>query len=210
VIADDHEFFRNGLQLVLAQHPDYEMISQVPNGKELIDQVAALKPDLAIVDISMPIIDGIEATRIISTLYPETKVIALSTHDDDPVVISMMQAGALSYILKNTNKAEIFEVINAVMTKGRVHFPLSSAKTMINLFDRGNYKPLEQLNDIFSAREVEIIRLVCKDLTIKEIADFLKLSPRTVESHRTRIMRKMKVKSMAGMVAYAFKNNLFA
>jgi DNA-binding NarL/FixJ family response regulator len=210
VIADDHEFFRNGLQLVLVQHPNYEVISHASNGQELIDQVAALKPELAIVDISMPIIDGIEATRIISALYPETKVIALSMHNDDPVVISMMHAGALSYILKNTNKAEIFEVINAIVAQGRIYFPLSSAKTMVNLFDEGNYKPLEQLNAIFSAREVEIIGFVCKEFTIKEIANMLRLSPRTVESHRARIMRKMKVKSMAGMVAYAFKHKLLA
>jgi len=208
VIADDHEFFRHGLEHVLTQHPNYTVVSQASNGQELIEQVAFHTPDLAIVDISMPIIDGIEATRIISALYPETKVIALSMHDDDPFVISMMQAGALSYVLKNTNKSEIFEAINHVVMQGRIHFPASTPQSMINLFVRGNYEPLDQLNAIFSAREVEIVGLVCKDLTIKEIADILRLSPRTVESHRARIMRKMKVKSMAGMVAFAFKNNL--
>ena len=208
VIADDHEFFRHGLELVLSQHPNYTVVSHASNGQELIDQVASFKPDLAIVDISMPIIDGIEAARIISASYPETKVIGLTMHDDDPIMINMMQAGALSYILKNTNKAEIFETINAVLATGRIHFPLSSAKTMVNLFVNGNYTPPEPFIASFSAREIEIIGFVCKEFTIKEIANMLRLSPRTVESHRARIMRKMKVKSMAGMVGYAFKHKL--
>ena len=129
-------------------------------------------------------------------------------HDDDPIMINMMQAGALSYILKNTDKAEIFETINAVLATGRIHFPLSSAKTMVNLFVNGNYTPPEPFIASFSAREIEIIGFVCKEFTIKEIANMLRLSPRTVESHRARIMRKMKVKSMAGMVGYAFKHKL--
>jgi len=207
-IADDDVFFSSELEKLLSQHPNYVVVSLAINGQELIEQIASFNPDLAIVDIAMPVMDGIEATRIIEEAYPETKVIAFCMQVDDPFVISMMQAGALSYILKTINRAAIFEAINLVFLQGRIHFPATAPKSMINLFIKGNYEPLEKLIAFFSEREIEVIGLVCNDLTIKEIADVLRLSPRTVESHRTRIMRKMKVKSVAGMVAYAFKNNL--
>lgn len=209
IIADDHEFFRKGLEQVLLQNPSYQVIASVSNGQELIEKVRNLQPDLSIVDVTMPMIDGIEATRIITAQDQDAKVIALSMHDDDPIILSMMQAGAMSYIQKNTTKDEIYEAINYVVFQGRLFWPKTASADLVNRFNDGCHAPLNGFSRTFSDREVEIIVQVCKDLSIKEIADKLDLSPRTVESHRARIMKKMGVRSMAGMVAYAFKNGIY-
>lgn len=208
IIADDHEFFRDGLASVLSLRSDLLIVEQVANGEVLMEKVAAHSPDLVITDITMPVVDGIEATRMIKKHYPDTKVIALSMHNDDLIILDMMKAGAMGFADKAIKRDDLFLAIDQVVYHNtryiteRVEHKLLMEDLPFN--DLSN----ESKSVFFSERELQIISMLIDEKTIKEMADILGLSVKTIESHRARIMKRMNVKSMAGMVAYAFKHGL--
>lgn len=208
ILAEDHPFFRRGLKLVLEEKPYLIVVAETGEGKEVLDLIEQYKPDLVLMDIYLPDIDGITLTRKITESFKKVKVIALSMSTEEVIVKKMLEAGARGYIDKNCTSGEIYEAIREVVDLDSRFFPYFTKVKLNELLTKmGLSKSLEE-ELIFSSREVQIIQLVCKDFSNKEIALELNLSERTVEAHRFRIMKKMNVKTMAGMVAYAFQHKL--
>ncbi len=208
VIADDHSFFREGLVKVLTMTGMVQIIGEASNGQELVNLTQQLDPDLLIVDIGMPVLNGIDAVKKIKELGLRARVIALSMHSEDAIIIKMLEAGAMGYLDKNTTKEELFEAIDSVVAHNRVYFPASTNSHMLDLLTTSTYKPYPNEKLVFTDRELEVIQLVCLEFSNKEIANQLQLSQRTIETHRVRIMERMNVKSVAGLVAYAYSNAL--
>ena len=208
IIADDHEIFRDGLALMLSKQENLSLLGQAENGKELIELVEQLHPDLVITDIKMPHLDGIKATRLLLQKNPDLKIIALSMFDEENLIVEMLEAGAKGYLLKNADKKEILEAINTVYEDNIFYCRHTSAK-LASMIVKSRFDPHKKKQDIvFSDREKEIIKLICRQLTAQQIGDHLFLSKRTVEGYRTKIMEKMDVKNTAGVVIFALKNNM--
>jgi len=208
VIADDHEIFRDGLALMLSKQKNIQLVGQAENGRQLVDMVLSLVPDIILTDIKMPLMDGVEAARYIIQKIPDAKIIALSMFDEENLVVDMLEAGAKGYLLKNADKQEILEALATVYENNTYYCRLTTARlaTMIvksRFSDSKKMKPVE-----FNEREKEIIRYICQQDTAQQIADKLFLSKRTVEGYRTRILEKMNVKNTAGVVIYAMKHHL--
>lgn len=208
VIADDHEIFRDGLALMLSKQQNISLVGQAENGKELIELVKESRPDIVITDIKMPHLDGIKATRLLLEKNPDLKIIALSMFDEENLIVEMLEAGARGYLLKNADKKEILEAINSVYEDNIFYCRHTSAK-LASMIVKSRFDPHKKKQQIvFSDREKEIIKLICKQFTAQQIGNNLFLSKRTVEGYRTKIMEKMDVKNTAGVVIFALKNNL--
>lgn len=208
VIADDHEIYRDGLQLLLSTLNGVNLLAMAANGDELIEKVKALRPDIVLTDIKMPGLDGVEATRYISAHFPDIGVIGLTMFEEEEQIIDMLEAGAMGYLVKNASKEEMQEAIEAVREKQHYYCRQTTAKiTRMIAKSRFNpYKPTQKVS--FGEKELEIIQLICEGLTSKEIAHKIHLSYRTVEGYRTRIQEKMKVHNTASIIIYAIKNQL--
>lgn len=208
VIADDHEIYRDGLQLLTSTLKGIRLIGTAENGEELIGLVRNLKPDVVLTDIKMPVKDGIEATRFIVANYPDIGVIGLTMYEEEEQIIDMLEAGAMGYLVKNASKDEVQEAILSVYNKQNYYCSQTTTKiTRMIAKSRFNpYKPKAKIT--FNDKELEIIKLICDGLTNKEIAQEINLSFRTVEGYRTRIQEKMEVHNTASIIIYAIKNQL--
>ncbi len=205
LIADDHAFVREGTRRILEQEPDLEVVAEAGDGEEAVRLASDLKPDVAIIDVAMPKLDGIEATRQIKALCPAVAVLVLSAYDDDQFVFGLLEAGAAGYLLKSVRGQEIVDAIRAVDAGESVLHP-SVARKVLNRFASVSSraqrkKPLELLTD----REMEVMRLVTKGLSNKDIADGLCLSVRTVQGHLANIFNKLRVSSRTEAVVHALK-----
>lgn len=208
-IADDHAIFRDGFKVLLKNQDELELVGEAEDGKELLEVTGRELPDVAIVDIKMPKMDGIEACRTIRKKFPEVKVIALSMFNDDNLVVDMLEAGARGYLLKNTNKQELIQATKAVYEGSTYYCSATSAK-LTKMIAESKFNPYRQHPaQHFTSREKDIIRLVCEQYTNKEIATKLGLSVRTVESHREKIQEKMGAKNSVGVAIYAIKHKLY-
>jgi DNA-binding NarL/FixJ family response regulator len=208
-MADDHEIFRDGFQLIVSKADNIELIAQAANGLELVQLVEETKPDVVITDIRMPLMDGIEATKTISQKFPEIGVIGLSMHDEDDLIIEMLEAGAKGYLLKNADKAEVLEAIQTVYT-GDPYYCRSTNAKLTKIIARNKYHTFNRSQrPEFSDKELEIIHLICQEFTNKEIGEKLFLSVRTVEGYRLKILDKMEVKNSVGLVIYAIQHGYF-
>ena len=208
VIADDHEIFRDGLALMLSKQKNIELVGQAENGRQLVDMVLTLLPDIILTDIKMPLMDGVEASRYIIQKIPDAKIIALSMFDEENLVIDMLEAGAKGYLLKNADKQEILEALATVNENNTYYCRLTTAR-LASMIVKSRFSDSKKLKPVeFNEREKEIIRYICQQDTAQQIADKLFLSKRTVEGYRTRILEKMNVKNTAGVVIYAMKHHL--
>ena len=211
IIADDHLIFREGLKLLLKKlkSKEIEIIAEAENGKELIDFVEKHSPDVVLIDIQMPVINGIEATRILTDRFPDVGIIALSTFNDEGMVIDMLYAGARGYLLKNTNKEELLAAIKKV-NAGEVYY---SAETAVHLFPNSGANDQdisrEKIYRKLTEKEIEVIKLLCRGLTNKEIASEMNLSKRTVEGYRENIMKKINAKNAIDIMAFAIRNKIY-
>ena len=208
LLADDHSFFRKGLFALLQQTGRYEMVGEAASGEELVKMATQFEPDIAIVDISMPRQNGIDATKRIRDSGLKTSILAFSYYDEDYMILKMMKAGAMGFLNKNTDFENIIDAIETIVLSKEIYFHVNHRERMMNYYaieHRG--EPRE--NDVkFSDRELEIIHMVCKEYTNAKIADELSLSKRTIETHRARIMEKMQVATIVGLVIYAYSNGL--
>lgn len=210
LLADDHEIFRDGFRVMLKKQKEFILIAEAGNGKELIETALQCQPDVIVTDIKMPVMDGIEATKKLQTLLPQVNVIALSMFEDEHLIVDMLEAGAKGYLLKNANKEEVFEALRTV-SKNETYYCNHTSKKLAQLIANSGYHPHKKPEKVsFTDREIEVIQLICQQYATKEIADKLGLSPRTVESHRVKILEKMDVKNTAGIVIYAIRNKIFA
>jgi NarL family two-component system response regulator LiaR len=205
LIADDHAFVREGTRRILEQEPDLEVVAEAGNGEEAVALASDLKPDVAIIDVAMPKLDGIEATRRIKALCPAVAVLVLSAYDDDQFVFGLLEAGAAGYLLKSVRGHEIVDAIRAVDAGESVLHP-SVARKVLNRFasvsNRAQRKkPLELLTE----REMEVLKLVTRGLSNKDIADGLSLSIRTVQGHLANIFNILRVSSRTEAVVHALK-----
>jgi DNA-binding NarL/FixJ family response regulator len=208
VIADDHPIFIDGFKTLLKKlHGNgIEYAGEASNGKELIEQVRKQQPDIVFTDIQMPEMNGIEATRIIKNKYPDTKVIAFSGFDETTLILDMIDAGASGYLLKNTSKGELLQSIQAVQNGRMYYCPGASEKLAQHVKQKNN--STNQKIDL-TASEKQIVVLICKGVTNKEIATHLKLSKRTVENYRQIIMDKLEVNNTIELVMYAIKHGVY-
>jgi DNA-binding NarL/FixJ family response regulator len=208
VIADDHAIFRDGLKLLLKKQDILELVGEAENGQELIAVTDKFKPDLIITDIKMPVMDGIEACRILKQQYPFLGIIALSMFNDDELIVDMLEAGAKGYLLKNTNKEELLQAAVTVF-RGGSYYSKETSQRLTELINNSSYHPARKKPEL-SPREKEIIILICKEYSNKQIAEALGLNPRTVETHRQNIQEKIGSKNTAGIVLFAVKSQLFS
>ncbi len=209
VMADDHEIFRDGFQLIVSRAENIDLIAQAANGKELVQVVDELHPDVVITDIKMPQMDGIEATRLLTGKYPGLGVIGLSMHDEDDLIMEMLEAGAKGYLLKNADKEEVLEAIQTVFA-GDPYYCRSTNAKLARLIAKTRYQTYKRVKKPeFNEREVEIIQLICQEFTNREIGEKLFMSVRTVEGYRLKILEKMDVKNTVGLVIYAIQNGIF-
>ena len=208
IIADDHEIFRDGFRVMVKKFPDIKLIGEAENGKDLIDLAEKLKPDVILTDIKMPKMDGIEATRQLVKIA-NANIIALSMFDEDNLIIDMLEAGAKGYLLKNADKNEIIEAIKTVNREKTYYCKTTSAK-LLQMIAKSKFNPYKKIpKPQFTERELEVIRLICDQLSNKEIAEKLNLSIRTIEGHREKILEKMDVHNTAGIVVYAIKTSIY-
>jgi two-component system, NarL family, response regulator DegU len=209
-IADDHALFRRGMASLLKTIPDFEVILEASNGQELVDQIPDCKPDLVIMDLKMPVMDGMQATEYIREKFPEIKVIVISMLDEDQFVYKLMELGANGYLLKDTDTEEVEMAIRTVLEEDYYYGPFLNKVMHRRFLDKSRKKEATINSKIhFTERELEIIQLVCDGLTTVQIADKVCLSNRTVDGHRNSIMDKLGVKNTAGVVVYAVKNQLY-
>jgi two-component system response regulator NreC len=209
ILVDDHEIYLDGLQAMLQKQPGIEVVGLGADGIECIHLAEQLNPDIILTDIMMPVMDGIAATKYLVQSNPAVNIIALSMFDQDNLIIDMLEAGAKGYLIKNAHKSEILEAIHSVY-KNIPYYCRSTTSRLARLIGQSRYNPKQlQATIAFSDREKEIIRLICEEKTTKEIAEKLFMGSRTVEGYRIKILEKMQVKSVAGIVIYAIKHKLF-
>lgn len=209
VIADDHEIFRDGMRIMLQKQPAIQLVGEAGDGRELIEQVKSLQPDIVISDVKMPRMDGAAATRHLVEHYPHVGIIALTMFDEEDLIIDMLEAGAKGYLLKNADKNEIVDAIKSVYDQQPYYCRHTSHK-LAEMVAKSKFNPhRNHIKPEFNERELEIVRFICDGLTSKQIGERIFLSVRTVEGLRMKILEKMDVKNTAGIIIYAIKNNLY-
>jgi two-component system response regulator NreC len=206
LLVDDHALVREGLHLVLSAQPDMEVVGEASNGSEAVDMVKHLRPDIVLMDITMPGMNGIEATRAIVALGPGVRVLGLTIHENPEYFFRMLAAGACGYVLKGATSAELVSAVRAVY-RGGICISAAMASYMLAEHLRSRDAP-KTGEDRLTARESEVLRAVARGLTNQEVADALHLSARTVESHRSNIMAKLGFTSRAQLVNFALRKGL--
>ncbi len=210
ILVDDEALFRKGISFLLERESNINIIFEASNGEDLIFYLqhnTNNHPDIIIMDLKMPVINGVEATKIIRKEFPELKIIALTSYDSKSFVANMIDVGAVSYLIKNATPQELLTTINEVSSKGFYYTDyvmkiikddvLTTKKTKSNL-----------VSNFLSSREMEVLKLICLQKSTVEIADKLFISPRTVEGHRNNLLLKTESKNIAGLVVYAVQNSI--
>jgi DNA-binding NarL/FixJ family response regulator len=208
IIADDHKIFREGLRLVLSDDASLQFVAEAENGEELLQILKGNEADVILLDLKMPVMDGMTATKEIRAQYPDVKILILTMHDEEHMILHMLEAGANGYLLKNADPSEIKKAIFAV-TENNYYFNDMVSGTMLkNIMNKNiavpTFKPVVELDE----RETKILQLICQECTSAEIGDKIFLSARTVEGLRAGMMEKVGVRNIAGLVMYAVKNGI--
>jgi DNA-binding NarL/FixJ family response regulator len=203
LLADDHALVRHGFRMILAAQPDMEIAGEAGNGREAIELAQKLKPDVVVMDVTMPELNGIEATRRLIELSPRTRVLALSMHKDAVYVREILRAGARGYLLKDSADADLLAAIRAV-AKGEGYLSPGVSDAVLTDYRRHVTDPL----DLLTSREREVLQMIAEGKTNKEIATSLNLSVYTVEAHRGRVMEKLNLHSTGELVRFAVRSGL--
>jgi DNA-binding NarL/FixJ family response regulator len=210
LIADDHSVVRSGLRALLQRTAGFSVVAEASNGEEAVRLARELKPDVAILDISMPGWNGVEATRFMKHDNPALKIVVLTIHESEEYVWQVIRAGADGYVLKNADRADLRAAVRTVF-EGRRFFSPSVSDLIVNEFERRIHDdgaPKPNPPGPLTKRETEVLRFVAQGMTNKEIAEKLLLSVRTVNTHRTNFMRKLDLHDTAGIVKYAIQTGL--
>jgi len=208
-LVDDEVLFRKGISFLLQREDNIDIIFEASDGEELLANLndSIVKPDIIMMDLKMPVLNGVEATKIIRKLFPEIKIIALTSYDTKSFIANMIQVGAVAYLIKNTTPKDLIHTINQVAKKGfyySEHVLKTVQETIISTKNsKGNLE-----TSFLSPREIEILQLICQQKTTTEIAEHLYLSPRTVEGHRNNLLLKTESRNIAGLVVYAIQNEI--
>ncbi|HEX7903540.1 MAG TPA: response regulator transcription factor [Chitinophagaceae bacterium] len=207
-IADDYKIFRDGLKVGLSADDRLEVIMEADNGEDLMKALETSTPDVILMDLKMPIMDGMEATKEVRKKYPAMKVLIVTMYEDDKFIIHMMENGANGYLLKNAEPEEIKKSIFAVHENGYYFNDLVNKALLKKLVLKNNFKPSFNQNVELTERELQVLKLICEEKTAGEIGKEIFLSPRSVEGIRQRLVEKIGVRNTAGLVMFAIKNGL--
>lgn len=210
LVADDHAIIREGLRVMLGNQSDMEVVGIAANGREAIQLVDEYKPDVAVMDISMPELNGIEAIQQILPRHPQMKVVVLSIHGTKPYVYRALKAGAKGYLMKETAGLEVVDAVRAVYHGQR--YLSQSIADLLTTESSHKLEPSIEVNPlgVLSMREREILQLVAEGKTSQEIAERLSISPKTVDTYRSRLMHKIGVDDVAGLVRFAIQNGVIS
>ena len=204
IITDDHQLFRNGLKILLNSFPDFEVTGEASNGEEFLKLIQSVNADITLMDINMPEMDGIEATRRAIKLIPSINIIALSMYGEEDYYYRMVDAGAKGFLLKDSDIKEVREAILTVV-KGGSYF---SQELLYHVIQKFKHREQETKSANLSKREKEILAKICEGLSNQEIADNLFISKRTVDKHRANLLGKTNSKNTASLILFAIKNKL--
>jgi len=207
-IADDYKIFREGLKVGLSSDENLKVILEADNGEDLLKELQTTAPDVIIMDLKMPIMDGMEATREVRKKYPAIKVLVVTMYEDDKFIIHLMENGANGYLLKNTEPEEIRKSIYAVHENGYYFNDVVNKALLKKLVLKNNLKPSFNQNVELTEREMQVLKLICEEKTANEIGKEIFLSPRSVEGIRQRLIEKIGVRNTAGLVMFAIKNGI--
>ena len=206
LIADDHKIVIDGIKSLLTEEEDLIVVGEVDNGKQVLDFVETNEVDVFLVDVTMPVMNGIETAQALKEKYPSSKILALTMHEDPQYFKRMIEAGASGYILKNTDKHELVKAIRLI-AEGRNYF----SNEMYSDYIMGRIKPekkTEEPDMFLTKREIEVLKLIAEEMKNHEIAEKLFISTRTVDTHRRNLLQKLDVKNTAGLVRYAIKSGI--
>lgn len=210
LIADDHGIVRKGLRLQLEQHKEFEVVGEASDGREAVRQAEELGPDIVVMDIAMPNLNGIQATAQIVKKNPKVGVIILSMHSDESYVTRSLSAGARGYLLKDSADIDLYRAVQ-VVAQGKSFFSPAIANTLLEDYMRQlQQRGLEDTYDLLTDREKEVFQMLAEGKSNKDIAQDLNLSPYTVETHRTRIMQKLDLHNATDIVLYAVRKKIIA
>jgi DNA-binding NarL/FixJ family response regulator len=204
IIADDHQLFRNGLKILLNSFPEFDVAGEAPNGEEFLKLLKTTTADIALMDINMPEMDGIEATRKGLKICPSINIIALSMYGEEEYYYKMVDAGAKGFLLKDSDISEVKEAILTVM-KGGSYF---SQELLYHVIQKIKHREQESKTANLSKREKEVLMKICEGLSNQQIADTLFISKRTVDKHRANLLGKTNSKNTASLILFAIRNKL--
>ncbi|AYL96739.1 response regulator transcription factor [Mucilaginibacter celer] len=207
-IADDYTIFRDGLKVGLATDDNLEVILEAGDGEDLLKGIENNRPDVIIMDLKMPVLDGMEATKLIKKKYPDIKIVVVTMYDDEKFVIHLMEIGANGYLLKNADADEIRRAVYSVHETGYYFNNVVSNALLKKLVIKGNIKPSFNEGVQLTEREQDVLKLICAEKTAAEMGQQLFLSPRSVEGIRQRLIDKVGVRNTAGLVMFAVKNGM--
>jgi DNA-binding NarL/FixJ family response regulator len=204
-IVDDHLLFASSLEKLIQSFPGYKVVFHAKNGLDLQEQLKATDshPDIILLDINMPVMDGHETIVWLTEHQPEIKVLALSMDDNEEVILKMLRNGAKGYLLKDIHPEKLKEAMSQVLERGYYHSEKVSAALLNSIGDDGkSYLP------VFKENQITFMKLACSEMTYKEIADIMCLSPKTIDGYRQELFNKLEIKNRVGLVLYALKNNI--
>jgi DNA-binding NarL/FixJ family response regulator len=204
-LADDHTIVRQGLAKLLEGEPNLKIVGEAENGREAVKKIESLKPDIAIMDISMPLLNGIEATRQIKKISPQTKVIILSMHCHDRYISELFSYGASGYLLKNSTGSDIINSISAAVRGDTYLSPSISRRVIDDYVSLKKRSSQEDLYDKLSNREREVFQMIAEGRSTKEVSDILYVSPSTVKTHRANIMDKLQLQNISQLIQFAIR-----
>lgn len=207
LLADDHDVVRRGLRQLLEDHEGWTICGEATTGRQAVDMARELMPHVVILDLTMPGLNGLEATRQIRKELPSTQVLVFTMHESEQLVREVLAAGAKGYLLKSDAARHIVSAVEA-LAQGKPYFNLNVSAALLEAFLRGIHSERESLADPLTAREREIIQLLAEGKSNKQIATLLAISLKTVETHRAAIMRKLDAHSVVDIVRYAMRNNI--
>ncbi len=212
LIADDHELARRGVRAVLETHPGWEVCGEATDGRESVELAAATKPDVVLLDIGMPNLNGLEAARQILAILPDAAILILTMHDSDSVVRDVLRAGARGFLLKSDAGRDLVAAVDALQRQ-RTFFTTRVSQMVLDGFlnrpdGRSSSSCYNAASDVLTSREREVIQLLAEGKTSKEVAVTLNLSVKTAETHRTNLMRKLDLHSIADLTRYAVRNGI--
>lgn len=210
LLADDHKLMRSGLRLIVEQHPEFTVVGEADDGRDAVKMADTLKPDVVVMDIAMPNLNGIEAARQIADAHPEIAIVMLSMHSDEGYVLRALKAGARAYLLKDSAEADLSRALHSV-AEGKSFFSPAVSKVLLDDYMRKLQRAgVEDSYDLLSAREREILQLVAEGKSSKEVAHVLHLSVYTVETHRANILQKLNLHGMPELILYAVRKGLIS
>jgi len=207
ILVDDHKIVRDGLRSLLEKTPGMEVIAEAADGRSAVQLARELSPDVAIIDVAMPDLNGIEAARKIKDESPDTKVVALSMHSDKRFVAEMLNAGASGYLLKDCAFEELAGAVNTILA-GKYYLSPSITGVVVTEYIQSLHEKKSSVFSVLTAREREVLQLLAEGKNTVQIAAALHVSGKTVETHRRNIMNKLGIQSMAGLIKYAIREGL--